>query len=348
MHPPAASAFMPKWRFRACRQTYGTSPRRRQCWRRRHGWRGCNLSRGATPTWVCFGFRHGALIRRERWISTSSSQMTRRRRWTWRRRCRKWCILMSTLSPTPLLVSTWSLATLDFRCPTPRAGDGDERGGAGNGGAAAWPTRRHYPYTPGTPDLLRGSVGGVSGGSMAPTCDMGGRTLASGVVIAALPPPWLELDHDELERGKAVGGVGAKSEKEDSGRWLRRLALTHCHRQQLAAQWSQARFRHRWLINIGDQVEFTTARVAAGRAGDRGARRKMRSGPSWCAWGRFGLEWSWSFPLHVRRRLRHAKDARSRKLGFTDAGTYRSFCHQSCFASAASAVALAFCIDLVS
>jgi hypothetical protein len=191
--------------------------------------------------------------------------MTRRRRWTWRRRCRKWCILMSTLSPTPLLVSTWSLATLDLRCPTPRAGDGDERGGAGNGGAAAWPTRRHYPYTPGTPDLLRGSVGGVSGGSMAPTCDMGGpggRTLASGVVIAALPPPWLELDHDELEIKRKSGRRGGRQVRE---RRLRKMAATSGVDTLPPATASCAvepSSLPSSLVNIGDQVEFTTARVA--------------------------------------------------------------------------------------
>jgi hypothetical protein len=90
----------------------------------------------------------------------------------------------------PLLVHV--VRTTDFRRPVPRtSGNGGD--GAGNGGATAWPTRRHYPYTPGTPDFLPGSGSdGAPGGSSAPTGGggggTGGRTLASGVVVEAPAP----------------------------------------------------------------------------------------------------------------------------------------------------------------
>jgi hypothetical protein len=72
----------------------------------------------------------------------------------------------------------------------PRVGGGDGRSGDGNGGAAAWPTRRHYPYTPGVLDFLPGSGGdGAPYGSSSPTGGgrggTSGRTLASGVVVDA-------------------------------------------------------------------------------------------------------------------------------------------------------------------
>jgi hypothetical protein len=83
----------------------------------------------------------------------------------------------------PLLVHV--TRTADFHRSAP-CGDPRGRDDGDGGQTAGWPVRRHYPYTPGAPDVLPGT--GSGGGASSSSQGGGGgsgtaRTLALGVVV---------------------------------------------------------------------------------------------------------------------------------------------------------------------
>jgi hypothetical protein len=120
----------------------------------------------------------------------------------------------------PLLVHVTS--TVDFRRPVPVGA----AGGNGDGGPTpAWPTRRHYQYTRGVPDVLPGSGGGGGGGSADQVgTSRGGstRTLSSGAVVG---DPTMVVPRQTVHRKKKKRGgpEGAGDQGESSfGRCKRR------------------------------------------------------------------------------------------------------------------------------
>jgi hypothetical protein len=125
---------------------------------------------------------------------------------------------VSTLA-YPLLIHVTS--TVDFRRSTPRQGNGD-RAVDGDGSTPAWPTRRQYPYTRGTPDVLPGSGGGDSAAAHPAPAGQGGRggsarVLASGVIVGeAVVAPSLRAKRRK-RGGRNVREIRARAAAESAG-----------------------------------------------------------------------------------------------------------------------------------